>query len=147
MKFEIVECPQCGIEFKRTNPRKEYCSGACRVGAHRDRHGYQMPIFDKEQVRLVEQVLEIPMSEFDNLVQDAIKYRIIAELYARAIRQNSPTEKVIFKRVLDIVEMEENVGGAVCKSAIDSILFIYPLNELLEYVKNNPVTLYKRGIL
>ena len=54
---------------------------------------------------------------------------------------------IFFKKVLDIVEMEENGGGAACKSALDSIIFIYPLNELLEYVKSNPITLYKRGIL
>ncbi len=77
----------------------------------------------------------------------AIKYRIITEIYARAVRYDSSAEKVIFKKVMDMVEMDENGGGAASKAAIDSILFMYPLNELLEYVNNNPITFYKRGIL
>ena len=104
-----------------------------------------MPIFDKEQVRLFEQLSDIPMSKFEALVQDAIKYRTIGELYVQAVINNSPTEEVFIKRVLDMVEMDENGGGAASSAAIDSITFIYPLNELLEYAKDNPVTLYKRG--
>ena len=75
MKFEVVQCPQCGEAFNRTNPRKEYCRDACRVAAHRDRHGYQMPIFDKEQARLVEQITQISLEDLEELMQDAILYR------------------------------------------------------------------------
>ena len=39
MKFKIVECVQCGSEFKITNPKQVYCLLACRSTGHRDRHG------------------------------------------------------------------------------------------------------------
>jgi hypothetical protein len=44
-----------------------------------------------------------------------------------------------------MIEMDENGGGAASSAAIYSITFVYPLNELLKYAKDNPVTLYKRG--
>ena len=147
MKFEIVECPQCGTEFKRTNPRKEYCSGACRVGAHRDRHGYQMPIFDKEQVRLVERILKISPLGLEMLAEDAVKYRIIREIYETAAFFNIEKEMAVFQEVFDRIKLQQDNDGQLYIRALDTVQFINPIKWLLEYMQENPVSLYKRGSL
>jgi hypothetical protein len=51
MKFKIEECAQCGSKFKITNPKQVYCRPACRSAAHRDRHGYEQPIFKYDEIR------------------------------------------------------------------------------------------------
>ncbi len=147
MKFEVAQCLQCGEAFNRTNLRKEYCRGACRVAAHRERHGYQMPIFDKEQSRLVEQIAQIPLRDFEHLMRDAIRYRIFFEFYERELGYFNFHENTLFQEVYGKIETEENESGAVYLDAINSVNFMYPLNELLEYAEENSINLFKKGNL
>ncbi len=67
MKYEITPCTQCGTEFKRTNARHLYCSGACRVSAHRDRHGYEQPIFTYPSIRAVEQIRALNIEDLQRI--------------------------------------------------------------------------------
>ena len=66
MTFRILECIQCGTEFKQTNPRQLYCRNACRVAAHRDRHGYQRPIFDQDDIQRFNAFREIAAKILDD---------------------------------------------------------------------------------
>jgi hypothetical protein len=62
MKFKVIECIQCGSEFKVTNPKQVYCRPACRTAAHRDRHGYEQPIFKYNDIRALKELREMDIS-------------------------------------------------------------------------------------
>jgi hypothetical protein len=147
MKFEVAQCPQCGEAFNRTNPRKEYCRGACRVAAHRERHGYQMPIFDKEQVALVEEVLEILPHQFNELVEDAIKFRILKRMEQRALLHDEREEYDYYSRIISHISNQEFVTTSPYLAAEYSTKFTLPIKKLLEYAEENSITLFKKGNL
>ena len=145
MKFEVAQCPQCGEVFNRTNPRKEYCRNACRVAAHRYRHGYQMPIFDKEQVALVEEVLEISPYKFNELVEDAIKFRTLKRMEERAILRNEIEDYKYFNRVIFQINNQEFDTTASYLDAENSTKFILPIKKLLKHSEENSIDLFKKG--
>ncbi len=146
MKFEVVQCPQCGEAFNRTNPRKEYCRDACRVAAHRDRHGYQKPIFDKEQARLVEQITQISLEDLEELMQDAILYRTFLRLYHKE-KYIDFDRNSLFQNVHEKIKTEEKERGGLYSKASYSVEFMRPINELLQYAEENPMNLFKKGSL
>lgn len=41
--YWLRSCPGCGQDFTTTDPRKRYCSNACRQRAYRRRHRDQHP--------------------------------------------------------------------------------------------------------
>ena len=135
MKFEIAECPQCGEEFKRTNPRKEYCSGACRVAAHRDRHGYQKPIFDRTQVTFVEQLADMSSFELDMLIRDAKRYRLLKNWYNWSILNQTIGEEENKSFRLAFLKMKELEGNDnyINNEVNRSVQFMSPLEELIVY--------------
>ena len=74
MKYEMTPCAQCGTAFKRTNARHLYCSGACRVSAHRDRHGYEQPIFTYPSIRAVKQIRALDIDALHRIKLYAVWY-------------------------------------------------------------------------
>jgi hypothetical protein len=67
MKFKVIECFQCGSEFKVTNPKQIYCRPACRTAAHRDRHGYEQPIFKYDDIRALKELREMDIRFLNEL--------------------------------------------------------------------------------
>jgi hypothetical protein len=127
MKYEITPCTQCGTEFKRTNARHLYCSGACRVSAHRDRHGYEQPIFTYPSIRAVEQIRALDM--------DALyRIHIYAKWYLHDLREKGeqipPTEsKMEGIRFMTHLSMELEDGKM---DELNKI--VEPFTELLQLV-------------
>lgn len=37
LTVKLMKCQQCSQQFNSTNPRAKYCSGACKVKAHRSK--------------------------------------------------------------------------------------------------------------
>jgi hypothetical protein len=84
MKYEMTPCTQCGTEFKRTNARHLYCSGACR-----DRHGYEQPIFTYPSIQAVEQIRALDLDA-------SYRIKIYAMWYLKGLKEKGepipPTE-------------------------------------------------------
>ncbi len=135
MKFEVAQCPQCGEVFNRTNPRKEYCRNACRVAAHRYRHGYQMPIFDRTQVTFVEQLANISSFELDMLIRDAKRYRLLKNWNNWSIlnqtigEEENKSFRLAFLKMKELEENDDYINDEVNRS----VQFIRPLEGLVAY--------------
>jgi hypothetical protein len=127
MKFEITPCIQCGNEFKRTNARHLYCSGACRVSAHRDRHGYEQPIFTYPSIRAVEQIRALDI--------DALyRIKLYAIWYLKGLKEKGepipPTETkmTIIRYITQLrMELEDDSMDELNK-------IVEPLTDLLQLV-------------
>jgi hypothetical protein len=129
MKYQINTCIQCGSEFKRTNARHIYCSVACRVSAHRDRHGYEQPIFTYPSIRAVEALKALDI--------DAL-YRIslYAILYLDGLEKTGdvlPPSKMTMDMQRTLAQLRIERGN---DKAMKQILHITePMSELLQLVK------------
>jgi hypothetical protein len=124
MKYEITPCTQCGTEFKRTNARHLYCSGACRVSAHRDRHGYEQPIFTYPSIRAVEQIRALDLEAL-------YRIKIYAMWYLKELKEKGepipPTEtKMEGIRFITQLTMELEDGSM---DELNKI--VEPLSDLL----------------
>jgi hypothetical protein len=129
MKYQINTCVQCGTEFKRTNARHIYCSVACRVSAHRDRHGYEQPIFAYPSIRAVEAIKALDM---DGLA----RINLYASLYLNSLQQAGkvippPQREMGLQEELAKFHMENERDEAA--NEIKSIL--EPMSQLLHLVK------------
>jgi hypothetical protein len=129
MKYQINTCIQCGTEFKRTNARHIYCSVACRVSAHRDRHGYEQPIFTYPSIRAVEAIKALDM---DGLA----RINLYASLYLNSLQQAGkvippPQREMDLQEALLQYRMENENDEAT--NEITSIL--EPMSQLLHLVK------------
>jgi hypothetical protein len=127
MKYEMTPCTQCGAEFKRTNARHLYCSGACRVSAHRDRHGYEQPIFTYPSIRAVEQIRALDLEAL-------YRIKIYAMWYLKELKEKGepipPTEtKMEGIRLTTYLHMELEDGSM---DELNKI--VEPLSELLQFV-------------
>jgi hypothetical protein len=127
MKYEITICTQCGTEFKRTNARHLYCSGACRVSAHRDRHGYEQPIFTYPSIRAVEQIRALDLEALHRI-------KIYAMWYLKELKEKGepipPTEtKMEGIRFITQLSMELEDGSM---DELNKI--VEPLSDLLQLV-------------
>ena len=127
MKYEITLCTQCGTEFKRTNARHLYCSGACRVSAHRDRHGYEQPIFTYPSIRAVEQIKALDIEALRRIKIYAMWF--LKDLKAKG-EPIPPTEsKMEAIRFITQLSMELENGSM---DELNEI--VAPLTNLLELV-------------
>jgi hypothetical protein len=129
MKYQINTCIQCGSEFKRTNARQIYCAVACRVSAHRDRHGYEQPIFTYPSIRAVEAIKAL---DIDGLA----RINLYASLYLDSLQQAGkvippPQREMGLQEALVKFRMENERDEATNK--ITSIL--EPMSQLLHLVK------------
>ncbi len=131
MKFEEVQCIKCGKTFIRTNPTNKYCEGKCRVAAHREKQGNQKPIFDKDQASLVEQIAQISLEDFKQLIQDAIRYRTFFKLYEKE-KYIDFDRNTLFQEAFEKIEEEEIENGFLYKRSSNSVKFIQPVTEFLE---------------
>jgi hypothetical protein len=125
MKYEMTPCTQCGTEFKRTNARHLYCSGACRVSAHRDRHGYEQPIFTYPSIRAVERIRALDLEAL-------YRIKIYAMWYLKELKDKGesipPTEtKMEGIRLMTYLRMELDDGSM---DELNKI--VEPLSELLQ---------------
>jgi hypothetical protein len=129
MKYQISPCIQCGNEFKRTNVRHVYCSVACRVSAHRDRNGYEQPIFTYPSIRAVEAIKALDV--------DAL-YRIslYVTLYLDGLEKTGdalPPSEMTMDMQRALVQLRIERGN---DKAMKQILHIIePMTELLKLVK------------
>jgi hypothetical protein len=128
MKYEITTCCQCGNEFKRTNQRQSYCSGACRVSAHRDRHGYEQPIFTYPTIRAIDNIKKIDIDALYNIQVLAIHYLLERQKKGEALPND--LEIKLMKTIIQIHTASED-------DEINNVLeIVEPFSELLKLVKN-----------
>ena len=129
MKYEFVSCCQCGKEFKRTNHRHLYCSGACRVSAHRDRHGYEQPIFQYPVIRAVEQLQEVD-------VQNLYRIKLYAMRYLNDLQEKGKTippidiEMQLFN---DFIKL--SMVGDTDDAIIKLINIVEPFTEVINIIQ------------
>ncbi len=128
MKYEITTCCQCGDEFKRTNRRQTYCSGACRVSAHRDRHGYEQPIFTYPTIRAIDKIKKIDVASLYDIQVFAIHYLLERQKKGDALPNEM--DKKLLKTILQIQMASEN------ESVREALTVVQPLSELLRLVQN-----------
>jgi hypothetical protein len=128
MKYEITTCCQCGDEFKRTNQRQSYCSGACRVSAHRDRHGYEQPIFTYPTIRAIDNIKKIDINALYNIQVLAVHYLLERQKKGEALPND--LEIKLMRTIIQIHMASED-------DKINDILkVVEPFSELLNLVKN-----------
>jgi hypothetical protein len=129
MKYQITICQQCGNEFKRTNARHTYCSGACRVSAHRDRHGYEQPIFTYPSIRAVEAIKALDI--------DALfRINLYATLYLDSLHKAGETLPPI-ERKMDLQRMlvQLRIAREDDKEMNEILSIIEPMTNLIQLVK------------
>jgi hypothetical protein len=129
MKYQISDCIQCGTEFKRTNARHQYCSGACRVSAHRDRHGYEQPIFTYPSIRAVEAIKALDI--------DALfRINLYATLYLDSLQKEGeaipPTEK---KMDLQRMLVQLRIAREDDEAMNELLSIVEPMTNLIQLVK------------
>jgi hypothetical protein len=128
MKYEIITCSQCGNEFKRTNKRQTYCSGACRVSAHRDRHGYEQPIFKYPIIRAIERIKNL---DIDVLYQA----KLFAVHYLREWQKKG--RPLPNKKDIELLRITVQLGTASEDANLNERMkTIEPLSELILLVQN-----------
>ena len=127
MKYEMTPCAQCGTAFKRTNARHLYCSGACRVSAHRDRRGYEQPIFTYPSIRAVEQIKNLDMDALYNIKFYAMWY--LNELLANG--ESMPPSKMHMDLIKETIKLNIDSNEEGIKQIIKAVK---PLTELLQLV-------------
>jgi hypothetical protein len=128
MKFEITTCSQCGNEFKRTNRRQSYCSGACRVSAHRDRHGYEQPIFTYPTIRAIDNIKKIDVASLNDIQVLAVHYLLERQKKGNGLPND--TDKKLLKNIIQIHMASED------ESVSEALAVVQPLTELLKLVQN-----------
>ena len=129
MKYQISPCIQCGSEFKRTNARHVYCSVACRVSAHRDRNGYEQPIFTYPSIRAVETIKAL---DIDALYRINLYATLYLDSLHKAGEALPPTErKMNIQRMLVQLRIEKGDDEAINKI----LNIIEPMTQLLQLVK------------
>lgn len=129
MKYQINTCIQCGTEFKRTNARHIYCAGACRVSAHRDRNGYEQPIFTYPSIRAVEAIKAL---DIDALYQINMYATLYLDSLHRAGEVLPPSEtKIDMQRTLIQLRIERENDKAIN----DILSIVEPMSQLLYLVK------------
>jgi hypothetical protein len=127
MKYQITICQQCGNEFKRTNARHTYCSGACRVSAHRDRHGYEQPIFTYPSIRAVEQIRDLNMDDLNRIELYVIWY--LNGLLGNG--EPMPPPQMDVDLIKDIIKLSIENNDEGMKQILKAV---EPLSELLQLV-------------
>lgn len=128
MKYEMTVCTQCGTQFKRTNARHLYCSGACRVSAHRDRHGYEQPIFTYPSIRAVEQIRDMDLDALYLINLYAICY--LDGLQKQGETLPPPKTKMDMQRMLVQLRLAKENDEAMN----EVVKVVAPLTELLQLV-------------
>lgn len=128
MKYEITTCTQCGTAFKRTNARHLYCSGACRVSAHRDRHGYEQPIFTYPSIRAVEKIRALDMKALYLINLYAIYY--LDSIQKLGETMPPPKNKMDMQRMIVQLRLAKENDEAMNEIAKT----VAPLTELLQLV-------------
>ena len=140
MKFQIVQCPHCGNMFNKTNPRKTYCKGSCRVAAHRERHGLNMPFFDTIQMNLLKEIIQSDISEWHLLFRDANRYRIIESLYDWADSDKNEEEKdLLLNVIMKVLDEEYEDVRSISEATLRTIKFTKSLEKLISYSKEKRV--------
>jgi hypothetical protein len=128
MKYQINACIQCGSEFKRTNARHVYCSVACRVSAHRDRNGYEQPIFTYPSIRAVEAIKALDMDALNQI-------KLYATLYLDSLHKAGepiPPSETTMEMQHEFFKLRMELGN---DKAMEHIHYIVePMAELLQLV-------------
>jgi hypothetical protein len=127
MKYEMTLCTQCGAQFKRTNARHLYCSGACRVSAHRDRHGYEQPIFTYPSIRAVEQIRDVDVEALQRIKFYAMWY--LNELLANG--EPMPPSKMHMDLIKETIKLSIESNDEGMRQITKTV---EPLTELLQLV-------------
>jgi hypothetical protein len=97
-------------------------------------------------VALVEEVLAIYLHKFNELVEDAIKFRILKKMEERAILNGEIEEYYYYNKITSQIENQEFDITPLSFDAEFSTSFTRPIKKLLEYSKRNSVNLLKKGI-
>jgi hypothetical protein len=127
MKFEITTCCQCGNAFKRTNRRQSYCSTACRVSAHRDRHGYEQPIFTYPTIRAIDNIKKIDVSDLYNIKLLAVHYLLEKQEKGDSIPDD--TQLKLLKVIAQLKMASDDEKMKVALKVVE------PFSELLQLVQ------------
>ena len=129
MKVQNISCTQCGTSFLRTNAKQVYCSGACRVSAHRDRHGYQQPIFTYPSIQAIERIREIDIRGLQ-----LIKLYAIAYLLERKTKgETMPLTKLDIDLLRSVCQLHLENDSAENVHKLTTAL--EPFSELINLVK------------
>lgn len=130
MKYQIVLCDQCGNEFKRTNARHIYCSNACRVAAHRDRHGYEQPIFTYPSIRAVDSMRTLDTNALHQIKLYALLY--LKSQRSKGLSPLTTQSELDVQTALTQIQME--IGDDENLNEINR--FLAPLTDLIELIQN-----------